>query len=260
MRARLNRLENGPPVGFPVQFRVSGRDVTQTRQIAEAVADIMRKNPHTLDVQLDWSEPSKAVHLDVDQDKARILGVSSQDISFVLNTMLSGLAITDYREDNKLIEVLGRSEASERNNPALIEEIHVQTRNGKAVPLSQIVKVNYGFEDGIIWRRDRFPTFTVRSDIRDATQAPEVAAQIEPLLEPLRATLPDGYRIEIGGAVESSQKAQASINAVMPLMLFSLVTLLMVQLQSLKRTTMVLMTAPLGMIGVTAFFIVVSCA
>lgn len=255
LRARLNRLENGPPVGFPVQFRVSGRDVTQTRQIAEAVADIMRKNPHTLDVQLDWSEPSKAVHLDVDQDKARILGVSSQDISFVLNTMLSGLAITDYREDNKLIEVLGRSEASERNNPALIEEIHVQTRNGKAVPLSQIVKVNYGFEDGIIWRRDRFPTFTVRSDIRDATQAPEVAAQIEPLLEPLRATLPDGYRIEIGGAVESSQKAQASINAVMPLMLFSLVTLLMVQLQSLKRTAMVLMTAPLGMIGVTAFLL-----
>lgn len=255
LRVRLNRLENGPPVGFPVQFRVSGRDIARTRQIAEEVAKVMRNNPHTQDVQLDWGEPSKAVHLEVDQDKARVLGVSSRDISFVLNTMLSGLGITDYRENNKLIKVLGRSEPSERNNPALIEEINIHTRNGKAVPLSQLVHSEYGFEEGIIWRRDRFPTFTVRSDIRDNTQAPVVAAQIEPLLEPLRAKLPDGYRIEVGGAVESSQKAQASINAVMPVMLFGLVTLLMMQLQSLKRTAMVLLTAPLGMIGVAAFLL-----
>ncbi|TRW95879.1 efflux RND transporter permease subunit [Candidatus Methylobacter oryzae] len=255
LRVRLNRLENGPPVGFPVQFRVSGRDIARTRQIAEEVAKVMRNNPHTQDVQLDWGEPSKAVHLEVDQDKARVLGVSSRDISFVLNTMLSGLGITDYRENNKLIKVLGRSEPSERNNPALIEEINIHTRNGKAVPLSQLVHSEYGFEEGIIWRRDRFPTFTVRSDIRDNTQAPVVAAQIEPLLEPLRTKLPDGYRIEVGGAVESSQKAQASINAVMPVMLFGLVTLLMMQLQSLKRTAMVLLTAPLGMIGVAAFLL-----
>ncbi len=256
LRVRLNRLENGPPVGFPVQFRVSGRDIAQTRLIADEVAKIMRSNPHTQDVQLDWGEPSKVVRLNVDQDKARVLGVSSSDISLVLNTMLSGYKITDYRERNKLIEVLGRGEADERNNPALIEEVNIQARNGKSVPLSQLVHSEYGFEEGIIWRRDRFPTFTVRSDIRDNTQALDVAAQIEPLLAPLRAKLPDGYRIELGGAVESSQKAQASINAVMPVMLFSLVTLLMMQLQSVKRTAMVLLTAPLGMIGVTVFLLI----
>ncbi|MDD1622019.1 MAG: efflux RND transporter permease subunit [Methylococcaceae bacterium] len=256
LRARVNRLENGPPVGFPVQFRVSGRDIKQTRAIADEVAKVMRTNSHTLDVQMDWSEPSKVVRLDVDQDKARVLGVSSKDISLALNTVLSGLGITDYRENNKLIEVLGRGESGERNNPSLIEEVNIQTRNGKSVPLSQLVRTEYGFEEGIIWRRDRFPTFTVRSDIRDDTQAPEVAAQIEPLLEPLRAKLPDGYRIELGGAVESSQKSQASINAVMPVMLFGLVTLLMMQLQSVKRTAMVLMTAPLGMIGVAVFLLV----
>ncbi len=256
LRARLTRLENGPPVGFPVQFRVSGRDIAQTRQIAEQVAEVMRTNPHTQDVQLDWSEPSKVVRLDVDQDKARVLGVSSQDISTVLNTMLSGLGITDYRERNKLIEVLGRAEPGERKNPALIEEINVHTRSGKAVPLGQLVRSDYGFEEGIIWRRNRFPTFTVRSDIRDDSQAPEVTAQIEPLLEPLRAKLPDGYRIELGGAVESSQKAEASINAVMPVMLLGLVTLLMIQLQSVKRTAMVLLTAPLGMIGVSIILLI----
>jgi len=256
LRARLNRLENGPPVGYPVQFRVSGRDIAQTRRIAEEVAKIMRSNPSTLDVQMNWGEPSKAVHLEVDQDKARVLGVSSQDISLLLNTLLSGLEITDYREDNKLIKVLGRSEAGERNDPSLIEEINIQARNGKAVPLSQLTHIEYGFEEGIVWRRDRFPTFTVRSDIRDDIQAPEVTAQIEPLLEPLRAKLPDGYRIELGGAVEGSQKAEASINKVMPVMLFSLVTLLMMQLQSIKRTAIVLMTAPLGMIGVTLFLLI----
>jgi len=255
IRVRLNRLENGPPVGFPVQFRVSGRDIAQTRLIAEEVADVMRNNSHTQEVQLDWSEPSKAVFFNVDQDKARVLGISSQDISLVLNTVLSGLDITEYRERNKLIEVLGRADPSERNNPELVEDIKIQTRSGKAVPLSQLVHTEFGFEEGIIWRRDRFPTFTVRSDIRDNTQAPVVTAQIDPLLAPLRAKLPDGYRIEVGGAVESSQKAQASIDAVMPVMLFGLATLLMVQLQSIKRTVMVLLTAPLGMIGVALFLL-----
>jgi multidrug efflux pump len=256
LRARVNRLENGPPVGFPVQFRVSGRDIKQTRAIAEEVAEAMRGNPHTQDVHLDWSEPSKVVRLDVDQDKVRVLGVSSEYISLVLNTVLTGLGITEYRENDKLIEVLGRGEPGERNNPALIDEINIQTKSGKSAPLSQLAHFEYGFEEGVIWRRDRFPTFTVRSDIRDDTQAPEVTAQIEPLLEPLRAKLPDGYRIELGGAVENSQKAEASINAVLPVMLFGLATLLMIQLQSVKRSVMVLMTAPLGMIGVTAFLLI----
>lgn len=252
LRARLNRLENGPPVGFPVQFRVSGLETHTTRQIAAAVAQVMRSNPHTQDVQLDWSEPSKNLFLEVDQDKARVLGVSSQDVANLLQTLFSGLGITDYRENDKLIAVLARGEAEERSNPALVEEINIQTHSGKAVPLSQLVHTHYGFEDGIIWRRNRFLTFTVRCDIRDNMQAPEVAAQIEPLLQPLRAKLPAGYRIELGGAVESSQKAQDSINAVMPVMLLTVINLLMIQLQSVQRTAMVLLTAPLGMIGVTA--------
>jgi len=256
MRVRLNRLENGPPVGFPVQFRVSGRDIRQTRRIAEEVASVMRTNPHVKDVHLDWGEPSKILYHEVDQDKARVLGVSSQDVSALLHTLLSGLSITEYRESNKLIEVLGRAEPEERKNPALVEEINVQTRNGKAVPLSQLAQTRHGFEDGIIWRRNRFPTFTVRSDIADNAQAPDVTAQIEPLLAPIQAKLPDGYRIELGGAVESSQKAQASINAVMPVMLATVVTLLMVQLQSMQRSLMVLLTAPLGMIGVCAFLLI----
>ena len=255
LRVRLNRLENGPPVGFPIQFRVSGRDIDKIRPIAEQVATIMRGNPHTQDVHLDWGEPSKVLYLEVDQYKARVLGVSSQDISFALHTFLSGLDITEYRENNKLIEVLGRAEPGERKNPALVGEINIQTRNGKSVPLNQLVYTRPGFEDGIIWRRNRFPTFTVRCDIRDDSQAPDVTAQIEPLLEPLRAKLPDGYRIEVGGAVESSQKAQDSINAVMPVMLFAVVTLLMIQLQSVRKTILVLLTAPLGMIGVTAFLL-----
>ena len=255
LRARLNRLENGPPVGFPIQFRVSGRDIGKIRPLAEEVAAIVRTNPHTQDVHLDWGEPSKVLYHEVDQYKARALGVSSQDISYSLHTFLSGLGITKYRENNKLIEVLGRAEPSERKNPALVEEINVQTRSGKSVPLSQLVYTRSGFEDGIIWRRNRFPTFTVRADIRDNAQAPDVTAQIEPLLEPLRAKLPDGYRIELGGAVESSQKAQASINAVMPSMLVAVVTLLMIQLQSVRKTVLVLLTAPLGMIGVTAFLL-----
>lgn len=258
LRARLNRLENGPPVGFPIQFRVSGRNISETRRIAEEVAKVVRTNPHTLDAQLDWSEPSKVAHLEVDQDKARVLGVSSKDIAFTLNTLITGLKITEYREDSKLIDVVGRSEPNERLNPALLGEINIQARNGKAVPLSQLVRIEYGFEEGIIWRRDRFPTFTVRSDIQDDVQAPDVAAEIEPLLALIRAKLPAGYRIELGGAVESSAKAEASINAVMPIMLFSLITLLMMQLQSIKRTAMVLLTAPLGMIGVTAFLLIFS--
>ncbi|WNV06527.1 efflux RND transporter permease subunit [Candidatus Methylospira mobilis] len=256
LRPRLTRLENGPPVGFPVQFRVTGRDLAQTRQIAENVAEVMRQNPHVHDVHLDWGEPSKMVRADVDQDKARILGVSTQDISGLLSNVLKGYPITWYRENDKLIEVLERAPLDERDNPAALGEVPVPTRSGKTVPLSHLARLNYGFEYGVIWRRDRYPTFTVRSDIRDNAQAPDVTAQIEPLLEPIRARLPDGYRIELGGAVESSQKAQASINAVMPVMLLAVVTLLMLQLQNIQRTIIVVLTAPLGLIGVTAFLLI----
>ena len=258
LRVRLNRLENGPPVGFPIQFRVSGREIDKIRPIAEEVAAIVRSNPHTQDVHLDWGEPSKVLYHEVDQDKVRALGLSSQEISFTMDTFLSGLGITKYREKNKLIEVLGRAEPDERKNPSLVDEINIQTHNGKSVPLSQLVYTRPGFEEGIIWRRNRFPTFTVRSDVRNDAQAPDVAAQIDPLLDPIRAKLPDGYRIELGGTVESSKIAQDSINAVMPPMLLTVLTLLMIQLQSMRKTVLVVVTAPLGMIGVTAFLLLLN--
>lgn len=255
LRTRLSRLENGPPVGYPIQLRVSGRDVETTRRFAEEVAAIVRSQPDTREAHLDWSEPSKVLYHELDQDKARTLGVSSQDVSSILQTFLSGLDITQFREGNKLIDVVGRAAPEERNDPRVVEEININNGTHRAVPLSQLVRSHPGFEEGIIWRRNRFPTFTVRADVRGGVQAPDVAAAIEPKLEPLRARLPEGYRIELGGVVEQSRRAQASINAVMPAMLLTVVTLLMIQLQSLQRTAIVLLSAPLGLIGLTLFLL-----
>jgi multidrug efflux pump len=250
LRGRVNRLENGPPVGYPVQFRVSGSDVATLRRIGNEVAGIMRANPHTHNVHLDWNEQTKAIRLEIDQNKARVIGVSSQGLSTVLNSILSGYSITQYREKDELIEVLARAEAEERNDPGRLAEINVPTTSGKWVPLSQIARIEYGFEEGIIWRRNRQPTVTVRADLRGDIQAPVVSRQIDPLLDPIRAALPPYYRVEIGGAIEESAKGERSIIAVMPVMILAVLTLLMIQLQSMQRTILVVLTAPLGLIGV----------
>jgi multidrug efflux pump len=250
LRGRVNRLENGPPVGYPVQFRVSGGDVAALRRIGNEVAAVMRANPHTLNVHLDWNEQTKAVRLEIDQNKARVIGVSSQGLSTVLNSILAGFSITQYREEDELIEVLARAEAGERTDPGRLAEINVPTTSGKWVPLSQIARIEYGFEEGIIWRRNRQPTVSVRADLRGDIQAPVVSRQIEPLLEPIRERLPPYYRIEMGGAIEESAKGEQSIIAVMPFMVLAVLTLLMVQLQSMQRTILVVLTAPLGLIGV----------
>ena len=256
IRGRVTRLENGPPVGYPVQFRVMGENIEKVRVIALQVAEIMRQNPNTHDVHLDWNEKTKAVRLEVDQDKARSLGISSQQLSSTLNTLLRGIVITEYREKDELIEVIGRAVAEERGNLANLDNLNIYLNDGKFVPLSQICTAKYGFEEGIIWRRNRFPTMTVRADISDKVQAPDISVQINPTLDKLRAQLPPGYRIEMGGAIEESSKSQASIAAVMPFMLMVILVLLMIQLQSLQRTVLVLLTAPLGIIGLTLFLIV----
>jgi multidrug efflux pump len=255
VRGRVTRLENGPPVGYPVQFRVMGENIETVRRLALQVAEIMRQNPHTHDVHLDWNEKTKAVRLEVDQDKARSLGISSQQLSASLNTLLRGMVITEYRERDKLIEVIGRAVPEERGSLANLENLTIYLSNGKFVPLSQICAVTYGFEEGIIWRRNRFPTMTVRADVSDKVQAPDISTQINPTLNKLRAQLPPGYRIEMGGAIEESSKSQASIAAVMPFMLMVILVLLMIQLQSFQRTLLVLFTAPLGIIGLTLFLI-----
>ncbi|MBK8524678.1 MAG: efflux RND transporter permease subunit [Betaproteobacteria bacterium] len=250
VRARVLRLENGPPVGYPVQFRVSGEDLSALRKAAEEVATVMRANPHTAEVSFDWNEMAKAVHLDVDQDRARALGINTQDLSFALQTLLVGTSVTQVREGDQLVDVVLRATPADRHGLSALADINVPTASGRYVPLAQVVKIRYELETGQIWRRNRLPTVTVMADIRDNTQAPVVSAQINAQLDAVRATLPPGFRIEVGGATEESAKGEASIMAVMPIMLVGVITLLMIQLQSMSRTLLVLLTAPLGLIGV----------
>jgi multidrug efflux pump len=264
MRGNVTRLENGPPVGYPVQFRVSGEDTPTVRSYAERVAKVMRANPHLSNVQFDWEEKSKVIRVEIDQDKARLLGLSSQDLSAFLNTSLNGLTVTHYRERDKQIEVLLRGPADERARLSLLADLAVPARSGAAgesrtasastrsVPLAQVATISYGFEDGIIWRRNGLPTVTVRANVYGNIQGPAVTAQIEPLLAPLRTALPPGYAIETGGAVEDSAKGQKSVMAGMPLLALVVLTVLVLQLQSFSRVAMVVLTAPLGLIGVTA--------
>lgn len=255
VRGRVNRLENGPPVGYPIQFRVSGANPETVKALAAEAAAAVRGNAHVFNVHLDWNERAKVIRLNVDQDKARALNINSAQLSAVLNSILTGYSVTFFREGDKLIEVLARAEASERMAIGTIGDYNIPLTGGRTVPLSQLVTIAYELEDGVVWRRNRLPTVTVRGDIQGNIQAPVVTAQINPLLDPLRAKLPAGYYIDIGGAVEESAKGQASVAAVMPLMIFVTITLLMIQLQSISRTFLVLLTAPLGLIGATFFLL-----
>jgi multidrug efflux pump len=226
------------------------------RKIGAEVAAVMRANPHVKDVNPDWNEMSKVVKLDVDQDKARALGISSQELSNILNSLLSGFGITYYRERDQLIEVMARAESEERINPATFKDINIYTHDGRHVPLAQIARIHYEFEEGVVWRRNRVPVLSVRADVAGKHQAPTVTKEIEPQLEPIRKKLPPGYSIETGGTVEESAKAEASIMAVMPVMLLAVMTLLMIQLKSFRRTLLVLLSAPLGLIGVVLALLV----
>ena len=256
LRARVLRLENGPPVGYPVQFRVSGADIPSVRALARKVADVMRQNPHMRNVNPDWEEPSKVVRLAIDQERARVLGVSSQDLANFLQSSLSGVPVTYYRERDQLIEISLRGPREERAQLSLLQSLAVPTASGASVPLRQIANVDYGFEDGIIWRRNRLPTVTVRGDIYGDLTPTTVTAQILPGLVPLRAQLPPGYLLQVGGALEESAKGQTSVTAGMPLFILVVLTVLMLQLRSFQRVLLVVLTAPLGLIGVTLFLLV----
>ena len=255
VRSRVARLENGPPVGYPVQFRVAGEDIPTVRALARRVADVVRADPGVANVHLDWDEPSKIIRLEIDQERARVLGVSSQDLANFVQSSLSGSRVSLFREGDELIDIVLRGPEEERARLSLLEDLAVPTASGRSVPLGQIASVRYGFEEGIIWRRDRLPTITVRADVVGDVQPPTVAARIQPALAPLRAELPAGYRIETGGVVEDSARAQRSVVAGIPLFVFAVTTLLMFQLRSFSRVAMVWLTAPLGMIGVTAFLL-----
>jgi len=256
VQARVQRLENGPPVGFPIQFRVSGEHVDEVRRLAREVAARVRANPHVTNVNLDWDEPSKVVRLQIDQERARVLGVSSAQVAAFLRGSLSGTTVSSYREGNEQIEILLRGPAEERERLSLLGSLAVPAGDGRAVPLSQIATLEHGFEDGIIWHRNRLPTVTVRADIYGDVTPPTVTGEILPALEDVRAMLPPGYLLETGGTVEDSGRGSRSVAAGVPLFVFVVITLLMLQLRSFPRTLMVALTAPLGLIGVVLFLLV----
>ncbi|UVL20364.1 efflux RND transporter permease subunit [Pseudomonas sp. B21-044] len=256
VRSRVTRLENGPPVGYPVQFRVTGEHIEKVRALAREVAAKVRENPHVVNVHLDWEEPSKAVYLDIDQDRARALGVSTAHLSSFLQSSLTGSNVSQYREDNELIEILLRGTPEERRELGNLGSLAVPTDNGQSVALSQVATLEYGFEEGIIWHRNRLPTVTVRADIYDKEQPATLIKQIQPTLAQIKDELPDGYLLEVGGTVEDSERGQRSVNAGMPLFIVVVLSLLMIQLRSFSRMFMVFLTAPLGLIGVTLFLLV----
>ena len=255
LRSRISRLENGPPVGYPVQFRVSGEHIEVVRGLAREVAARVRENPRVVNVHLDWEEPSKVIRLQIDQDRARALGVSTAELSGFLQSALSGAVVSQYREGNELVDIQLRGTAGERRELSLLPSLAIPTAKGRSVALSQIATLEYGFEEGVIWHRNRLPTVTVRADIYGRDLPATVVAQIEPTLAEIRRNLPDGYLLQVGGTVEDSALGQSSVNAGVPLFVVVVLTLLMLQLRSLSRTAMVFLTAPLGLIGVTAFLL-----
>ena len=250
IRARAFRSLLGPPVAYPVQFRVMGPDPQVLKQIGEQVAAVVRANPFTIDTHADWGEQSPAVKVDVDQDKARAIGLSTAQVARAVGGAVSGSTVGQFRERDKLIEVVMRAPPAERVSLANVKNLQIQTSLGKSVPLAQIATISEVMEEPIIWRRSRTPNLTIRADLVDGVQAPDVAMQIDPKLASIREKLAPGYRVEIGGPYEDNVKAQASINAGMPMMLAIVLTLLMIQLRKFSTTFMVLLTAPLGIVGV----------
>lgn len=258
IRGRANRLENGPPVGYPVSFRIAGDNIDLVKSYALQIADLMRKNPKMRHVHLDWNQSVKSIRLIVDEQKTQTLGLNSQDIERSLNMMLRGFSATKLREDNKQIDIIVRTENNYRDDISKIKDLLIYTQKGEFVPVGQIAKLDYDFEEAVIWRRQRTPTITVRGDIIDGVQAPDVTNELIPVLKPIQDKLPFGYSLVPGGTFESSAKSQKSIGAVFPMMLLVIITLLMLQLRSFQKTTIVLLTAPLGLIGVTLFLILLN--
>lgn len=252
LRGRVKLLPNGPPVPYPVQFRVMGPDIGGVRKIADQVKAIMQANPNTVGVNDNWNENVKVLRLDIDQDKARALGVSTGSISQVTQTVMSGAPIAQYRDGDKLLDIVMRPQENERNTLDALQKVQVPTASGRVVPLTQVARVGFAWEPGVIWRENRDYGITVQSDVKDGVQGPTVTAQINPLLDKIRADLPPDYQIKIAGAEEESANAGASIAAQMPLCIFIIFLLLMLQLHSFSRSVMVFLTGPLGLIGAAA--------
>jgi multidrug efflux pump subunit AcrB len=250
--ARISALELGPPVGWPVQYRVSGPDLEQVRDIAFRLARIVASNRDAENVNFDWIEPAREVHIRVDQDKARLLGLSSQALASALSTVMSGTTISQVRDDIYLVDLVVRATAEQRVSLETLRTLPVALPNGRTVPLSQLASFEYAQDYPVVWRRDRVPTLTVQADVRQGALPEAVAKSLAPAVDGLTRTLPRPYKVVVGGTVEESAKSQASVVAVVPVMLLLMITVLMFQLQSFQRLALVLSVAPLGLIGVVA--------
>ena len=248
--ARVYPLELGPPVGWPVQYRVSGPDIAEVRSIAMKVAQTIAANPQTDHVNFDWIEPARELQLKVDQDEARRLGLSSSAVAAALNSVVSGATVTQVRDDIYLIDVVARARDAERVSLETLRGMQVALPGGRTAPLSQFVTFSYGLDQPLVWRRDRTPTLTVAADVRPGTLPETAVSALQPSIEALGKSLPAGYSIATGGAVEESAKSQASVLAVVPVMLLVMLTVLMAQLRSFRLLAIVLVIAPLGLIGV----------
>ena len=256
VQPRVSPLELGPPVGWPLKFRISGPEPVKVREIAQNFASLLGKTPNARNVNFDWNEPSKVVRVEVDQDRARALGISSQALSQTINAILSGTTVTQVRDDIYLIDIVARAIPEERAKLETLRSLMINVPGGRSVPLEQVAKLSYGIEPPLVWRRHRLPTITVQADTAPGLEAATVVKALSSEIAAFKSQLPAGYDVVAGGTVEESAKAEASIFAVFPLMILIMITILMVQLQSFQRLFLVLATAPLALIGVAAALLI----
>jgi multidrug efflux pump subunit AcrB len=254
--SRVSNLGLGPPVGWPVQYRVSGPDLNEVRDIAMRLAGVMANHAGLRHVNFDWIEPARMVRIRVDQDEARLLGLSSQAVANVLNMVVSGAPVTQVRDGIYLVDVVARATDEQRVSLSTLRTLQVPLPNGRTVPLSQFATFDFGQEYPLTWRRDRVPTLTVQADVTPGGLPESAVAAIAPEVAKLNASLPAPYRIVVGGTVEESAQSQASVLAVVPLMVFLMLTFLMAQLQSFNRLFLVLSVVPMALIGVVAALLV----
>ncbi|HSX73915.1 MAG TPA: efflux RND transporter permease subunit [Shinella sp.] len=248
--ALVKLLDIGPPVGRPIQYRVSGPDIQEVRKQALAFGEVIGQDTRLGDIVYDWNEPARVVKVDVLQDKARQLGVTSQDIASALNGVVGGTTVTQIRDDVYLIDVIGRARAAERQSIETLRQLQLPTANGTSVPLAAVANFRYEMEQPVVWRRSRQPTITVKASVTGGVQPATIVSQLEKDVSAFRAEMPSGYAVTVGGTVEESANSQAPIIAVVPLMLFAMATILMLQLQSFSRLFLVFAVAPLALIGV----------
>jgi multidrug efflux pump subunit AcrB len=247
---RVSPLGLGPPVGWPIQYRVSGPDLSKVRDIGLQLGQIVATDSSARQVNFDWMEPARAVRVHINQDQARLLGLSSESIAGALTGVVTGSSVTQVRDGIYLVPVIARATQEQRLSLSVLRNLQIQLPNNRAVSLSQIATLEFDQEFPLIWRRNRIPTLTVQADVAQDQLPESVVTRLTPAIEKLNAELPNQYRVEVGGTIEEAGKSQASVIAAVPLMMFLMVTLLMMQLQSFSRLLLVLSTVPLGLIGV----------